>query len=149
MHSLQNRQNVKYEIIERKKSKEIKARKALKKTQDIMEKTVNLGFSEKPEIRISQKEELIMYYLAQHTGGAYGLAMAKASCGLLKRGTIYVTLNRMEKKGYVKSWISEAKPGESGPPRRLYKLTAKGSRTLSEWEIIKNQMVTGLNVALS
>lgn len=100
-------------------------------------------------LKVSQKEELILYYLTRHTTGAYGLEMVKASCGLIKRGTIYVTLNRMEKKGYLKSHIAEAEKGESGPPRRLYKLTAKGSRTLSQWEILKNQMVSGLNLAFS
>ena len=64
------------------------------------------------------------------------------SCGLelvaglrrrLKRGTVYVTLNRMEEKGYVTSRLQDAPPGAGGSPRRLYEATTLGRRMLSVW----------------
>jgi DNA-binding PadR family transcriptional regulator len=52
-----------------------------------------------------------------------------ASRGRLKRGSVYVTLGRMEQKGLVRSRV-EARPGE-GPARRLYEPTAQGRRVLT------------------
>jgi len=56
----------------------------------------------------------------------YGLELVDASDGALKRGSIYVTLARMEEKGFVESWQEDRAPGASGPPRRLYKATPYG-----------------------
>ncbi|HCF25205.1 MULTISPECIES: PadR family transcriptional regulator [unclassified Novosphingobium] len=63
----------------------------------------------------------------------YGLEMIKESAGRLKRGTIYVTLNRMEEKGLIKS-RSEKDPRDPGMPRRLYQITGAGQRALNAWE---------------
>jgi hypothetical protein len=45
--------------------------------------------------RLSAKESLILDLLA-HRGELYGLQLVAASRGRLKRGTVYVTLGRME-----------------------------------------------------
>jgi PadR family transcriptional regulator, regulatory protein PadR len=69
-------------------------------------------------------ERLIMELLRD--GERYGLELIEASSGRLKRGTIYVTLGRMERKGFVTS-RQEAQPaGAIGLPRRLYTPTAYG-----------------------
>jgi DNA-binding PadR family transcriptional regulator len=47
----------------------------------------------------------------------------------LKRGSVYVTLGRMEEKGLVTSRLDE-RPGQ-GPARRLYEPTAMGLRALT------------------
>ena len=52
--------------------------------------------------RLSPKETEILAILLDK-GKAYGLEIVGASQGRIKRGTVYVTLNRMEEKGYVKS----------------------------------------------
>lgn len=64
----------------------------------------------------------------------YGLEMVKASEGQLKRGTIYVTLNRMEDKGYIKSQAAARHPNAIGPSKRLYKATQYGTRVLVAWK---------------
>ncbi|PBC22145.1 hypothetical protein CK226_16035 [Mesorhizobium sp. WSM4311] len=58
----------------------------------------------------------------------YGLEMIKASPSL-KRGTIYVTLDRMTDKGFVTSRPVH-NPNEAGMPRRVYSVTALGQRVL-------------------
>ena len=65
----------------------------------------------------------------------YGLDLVKSSEGRLKRGTIYVTLNRMEDKGFVESRRPEEVPAHGGLPRPLYKATGKGVRVLRAKEI--------------
>lgn len=59
----------------------------------------------------------------------YGLEMVRASTKL-KRGTIYVTLDRMTDKNLVRSRAVED-PTVSGMPRRVYSLTALGQRAWS------------------
>jgi PadR family transcriptional regulator len=56
-----------------------------------------------------------------------------ASRRRLKRGTIYVTLGRMEEKGYISSRLDDPPPEAGGWPRRLYKPTGLGRRVLSAW----------------
>jgi DNA-binding PadR family transcriptional regulator len=56
-----------------------------------------------------------------------------ASRGRLKRGTVYVTLGRMEEKGYITSRLEAAPPEAGGLPRRIYKATPLGRQVLDAW----------------
>jgi PadR family transcriptional regulator PadR len=76
---------------------------------------------------VSALEHLVLDLLSAQSS-AYGLELVAASRGRLKRGSIYVTLGRMEQKGLVTSRL-EGEPGE-GPPRRIYEPTALGLRAL-------------------
>jgi DNA-binding PadR family transcriptional regulator len=60
----------------------------------------------------------------------FGLQLVERSGGQLKRGTVYVTLARMQEKGYVDSRTEPLPPGAIGLPRRLYRPTAFGRRVL-------------------
>ena len=79
--------------------------------------------------RLSAVEMLILKMLIANNGEMYGLEMIAESGKRLKRGTIYVTLGRMEDKGLVESRKEEARQGARGLPRRLYKPAAHGIRT--------------------
>lgn len=83
--------------------------------------------------RLSSIEVLILRLLVS-SRELYGLEMVEASNGHLKRGTVYVTLSRMENKGYITSRQEKTPPSAPGIPRRLYKLTADGKRVLAAWE---------------
>lgn len=79
--------------------------------------------------RLSEKEAVILELLVAR-GEMYGLELVQRSGGRLKRGTVYVTLGRMEEKGLVRSHLEER--GESeGPSRRLYEMTGLGHRLLA------------------
>ena len=81
---------------------------------------------------LSPKESLILELLA----GAremYGLELVAASAGALKRGTVYVTLGRMEDKGFITSRLEDAPPTAGGLPRRLYVPTPLGREVLHAW----------------
>ena len=56
----------------------------------------------------------------------YGLELVAVSERELKRGTVYVTLGRMEQKGFISSRLEDAPPRFGGLPRRLYSATAVG-----------------------
>jgi len=68
-----------------------------------------------------------------------GWVRAAVAGGELKRGTVYVTLNRMEDKGLVESELEKDGLNEVGLPRRLYKLSGHGARILRVWSIARQQ----------
>jgi PadR family transcriptional regulator PadR len=74
---------------------------------------------------LSAKETLILELLGR-TKGMYGLELVHASAGELKRGTVYVTLGRMEQKGLLASRLESETPRLGGSPRRLYTATSLG-----------------------
>lgn len=81
---------------------------------------------------LSPKESLILELLI----GAkemYGLELVAASDGALKRGTVYVTLGRMEEKGYIASRLENPPPAVGGLPRRVYTPTPFGREVLAAW----------------
>jgi DNA-binding PadR family transcriptional regulator len=91
---------------------------------------------------LSPKELLILELLAQDPA-MYGLQLVAASRRRLKRGTVYVTLGRMEDKGFITSRLEAAPPDVGGMPRRIYEPTALGRRVLAAWTAAAQHLVPG------
>src|SRR5262245_18191238 len=89
---------------------------------------------------LSPKETLILELLTEGDE-MYGLELVAASRKRLKRGTIYVTLARMEDKGYVASRQEDPPADAGGLPRRLYKPTAFGRRVFDTWTRVARQLM--------
>jgi PadR family transcriptional regulator PadR len=85
------------------------------------------------------KERVILELLVAH-GSMFGLQLVEASSGRLKRGTVYVTLGRMEEKGFVQSEQEERPTGAIGLPRRQYRATALGKRALRAWTVLAREL---------
>lgn len=81
---------------------------------------------------ISGKERLILELLVS-SGAKYGLQLVDDSRGRLKRGTVYVTLGRMEEKGLVQSKHESSTSDATAVPRRMYHATPHGRRVLAAW----------------
>ena len=79
---------------------------------------------------LSAKELAILELLGK-SRQMYGLELVTESAGALKRGTVYVTLGRMEEKGYITSRAEAASPAQGGLPRRLYRSTPYGRELLA------------------
>ncbi len=83
--------------------------------------------------------EPIVLLLLKKKGQSYGydLSADLQGCALtdaeIERGALYRTLRQLEKNGKVRS---EWETDRVGPPRRVYKLTAKGERHLEEWAAV-------------
>ncbi len=92
---------------------------------------------------LSPLEALVLDLLSAKSP-TYGLDLVAASRGRLKRGSVYVTLGRMEEKGYVTSRLDE-RPGE-GPARRLYEPTALGFRALVARQLVHGDLPLGAKV---
>ena len=98
--------------------------------------------------KLSPKEMLTLEMLISN-GEMFGLEMVEASEGELKRGTIYVTLQRMSDKGYIESREEPRTMPEIGIPRRKYWATGLGERVyqtnLKAQEFFNSELVWGLN----
>jgi len=85
-------------------------------------------------VTLPPKERMILELLVA-AGPLYGLELVERSAGALKRGTVYVTLSRMETKGFVTSEQEDPPAGAIGLPRRRYRPTGRGERALRAWDV--------------
>src|SRR5688572_2044086 len=95
--------------------------------------------AENDAVPLPKKERLILELLASG-GPMYGLQLVDQSEGALKRGTVYVTLGRMEAKGLVESEQEPVPPGAIGLPRRIYRPTVLGQRMLRAWTAFAREL---------
>ena len=95
-----------------------------------------------PVSKPSLTEAVIAHLLRESTTPLFGLELVRRSSSgelKLKKGTVYVTLERMEKKGLVTSKLetsppSDIKEGDFYIPRRMYTLTPRGLQALATLE---------------
>ena len=93
--------------------------------------------------RLSSTERFILEKLRER-GEMFGLQMIEESSGRLKRGTAYVTLGRMQEKGYLESRQEALPPGAIGLPRRLYRPSGYALRILDAWQLAERALA-GIN----
>src|SRR5215467_13756423 len=81
---------------------------------------------------LGEFEYLLLSAAARLANEAYGAAIrlevernTGQPCSV---GALYTTLDRLEKKGLLKTWMGDPTPERGGRPKRMVKLTAKGSR---------------------
>jgi DNA-binding PadR family transcriptional regulator len=89
---------------------------------------------------LPSKERLILELLVSQ-GPLFGLQLVALSDGALKRGTVYVTLGRMEAKGFITSEQEPLPSGAIGLPRRIYRPTPLGERVLRAWTTMLRELV--------
>jgi DNA-binding PadR family transcriptional regulator len=87
---------------------------------------------------ISATESMIFDLIEQRE--RYGLELIEASAGRLKRGSIYVTLGRMEAKGFVTSRQEVRPAGAIGLPRRLYRATPYGLKVRDAYQLLREAL---------
>jgi DNA-binding PadR family transcriptional regulator len=86
---------------------------------------------------LGQFEQLVLAAILALREDAYGVTIhAKveelARVKTVALGAIYVTLDRLEDKGLVASWLSDPTPERGGRAKRCYRLEALGERALEE-----------------
>jgi DNA-binding PadR family transcriptional regulator len=87
---------------------------------------------------ISAAESLILDLLESRD--QFGLELVETSGGRLKRGSIYVTLGRMEIKGFVESRQEDRPAGAIGMPRRMYHATTYGLRVRDAYRLLNEAL---------
>ena len=82
-------------------------------------------------------EQLVMTAILALREDAYGVTIHArveelARPRAVSLGAVYITLNRLEDKGLVASWLSDPTPERGGRAKRKYRLEALGERALQE-----------------
>jgi len=85
---------------------------------------------------------VLLGILGQTSKPMYGYEIAKLieanvkDIPIMKQGALYPVLRSLESSGLLES---EVKPSVSSPPRRYYRITEKGRKTLESWREIWDQ----------
>ena len=94
-----------------------------------------------------------MYVLAalEHLGDdAYGASIQEEIETRSQRptplGSVYVTLERLAKKGFVTFWTGDPRPLQGGRARKHVRITAAGRRALTEAARRLDRMLSGLRL---
>ncbi len=86
---------------------------------------------------LGQFEQLVLAAILALRDEAYGVTIhgkvrELAAPRAVSLGAVYVTLDRLEDKGLIASWLSDPTPERGGRARRYYRLEAVGERALEE-----------------
>jgi PadR family transcriptional regulator len=85
-------------------------------------------------VMLGELEQMVLLAVVRMGDRAYAVSVRdelRRQAGVkLTRGTIYVTLDRLERKGYLKSSLSDPTPERGGKAKRCFKLTAAAVRGL-------------------
>lgn len=83
---------------------------------------------------LGELEQLVLLATQRLPDAAYAVSIRdeiEARTGIaLGRSTIYVTLDRLDRKGYVESWFGEPTPERGGKACRFFRVSAAGQRAL-------------------
>jgi PadR family transcriptional regulator PadR len=81
---------------------------------------------------LGEFEYLLLSTAARLGEDAYGAAIRQDIEGSTGRrcsvGALYTTLDRLEAKGLIATWMGQATPQRGGRPKRMVRVTAKGIR---------------------
>ena len=86
---------------------------------------------------LGQFEQLVLTAILTQREDAYGITIHSKVQELARPrkvslGAVYVTLDRLEDKGLVSSWLSDPTPERGGRAKRCFRLEALGERALEE-----------------
>ena len=85
---------------------------------------------------LSRPEEIILLAVLKLEKDAYGVSIRETVQDMTGKywsiGAVYVPLERLEKKGYVKSYSSEPLSERGGRRKRLFRITPAGLKELEK-----------------
>jgi DNA-binding PadR family transcriptional regulator len=95
-------------------------------------------------------ESLLLLAVLRLRERAYGVTIRRE---LLQRaqkdvavGAIYNALDRLERKGFVESWLGEPTAERGGRAKRFYRVTASGLRALNDTQRAMRGLLKGLDL---
>ncbi len=100
---------------------------------------------------IGHIEQMVLAAILALDERAYGVTI-RGEVGALagkpvSLGSIYATLDRLEEKGLVESWLSDPTPERGGRSKRHYRLRAAGSRALRESVLASKRVCEAVDAA--
>ena len=94
--------------------------------------------------RLGEFEELVLLTVCQLYNKAYGVTIRETLIKEAERsisiGALYAALDRLERKGYVTSWVGEATNERGGRRKRFYQVTGVGMEAVAEMRRIREKL---------
>ena len=91
---------------------------------------------------LTRIEEILLLIIHQLGSDAYGVSIKRRLEDLLGKsvsvGAVYVPLDRLEKRGYLKTWQGDPSPERGGRSKKYFKLTPKGLGVLRETKALND-----------
>jgi PadR family transcriptional regulator PadR len=116
---------------------------------------VNYYYSEGYEVRmktsdaLGEFEEALLLAVVHLGEGAYGVAIGQEIERRTGReiavGALYTSLGRLERKGYVRSTMSDPTPDRGGRSKRYFVLRSSGLAALKQSRARHDRMWAGLS----
>lgn len=100
---------------------------------------------------LGEFEQLVLLAIAHLKDEAYGIPIVdeieRRTGRSIARAAVYVTLRRLEEKGFISSWMSDPIPERGGKSRRYARLEPDGATALREARRATDRMWRGLDPA--
>jgi len=101
-----------------------------------------------PEYHLGGFEELVLLAIIRLQKDAYGVKIRQLLEEEVRRtvslGSVYTTLDRLEHKGYVSSFLGEATAERGGKAKRFFEVEGGGAEALSQVMNARNRLITGI-----
>jgi PadR family transcriptional regulator, regulatory protein PadR len=98
---------------------------------------------------LGEFEQMVLLAIAHLREDAYGIPILqeieRRTGRSAARAAVYITLRRLEEKGFVTSWMSDPTPERGGKARRYVKLEAQGAKALRDARNAAERMWQGLD----
>jgi DNA-binding PadR family transcriptional regulator len=102
------------------------------------------------EPNLGEFEQIVLLAILRLKGQAYGVSIRMEISDRTGRepasGALYTTLERLERKGFLKSRIGEPTPQRGGRAKRYYKVTTSGAGAINRAQRAFSNMLDGLTL---
>ena len=96
-----------------------------------------------PQAPLGEFEQLVLLAVMRLEAEAYAVPIRQEienrTSRTVARGALYVTLDRLEEKGYLKSWLADATAERGGRAKRFYEVKPAGAKALEySWAALRS-----------
>jgi PadR family transcriptional regulator PadR len=101
-----------------------------------------------PRGELGSLEQIVLIALVRLGANAYGMTVRREieerTGRALSIGAVYATLERLQTKGHVRSFVGEPTAERGGRAKRLFRIEAEGQRALGTTQETMRKMTAGL-----
>lgn len=107
--------------------------------------------AEPAAVLLGEVEQLVLLAALRLGDDAYPVSVREeieARTGFeVSRATVYITLDRLEKKGYLESWFGDPTPQRGGKAKRCFRVLPAGVRVLRASMQAVDRLAAGTRLA--
>jgi DNA-binding PadR family transcriptional regulator len=101
-------------------------------------------------VSLGEFEQVVLLAILRLGDNAYGVTIRSEITACTRRevapGALYTTLDRMEDKGIVRSWLGDPTPQRGGRAKRYFALTKAGRAALINAQRAYESLLDGLDL---